>query len=75
MADHNTFGFPTLHYSPVFEWFSDLNVWHSDVHVNGFFKKLQVAFITYDRSVHFYTIPEGANQPTQLTVSDIDGEF
>ena len=34
----------------------------------------QVAFITYDRSVHFYQMVEGASQPTQLNVSDIDGE-
>ena len=35
----------------------------------------QVAFITYDRSVQFYAMPEGASQPTQLTVSDVDGMF
>ena len=34
----------------------------------------QVGFITYDRNVHFYSMPDGASQPTQLTVSDIDGE-
>ena len=35
----------------------------------------KVAFITYDRSVHFYQMVEGASQPTQLNVSDIDGEL
>ncbi len=34
----------------------------------------QIALITYDRSVHFYSMPEGSSQPTQLTVSDIDGK-
>ena len=36
--------------------------------------RTQVAFITYDRTVHFYQMPEGATQPTQLTVCDIDGK-
>lgn len=37
--------------------------------------RTQVAFITYDRSVHFYQMVEGSSQPTQLNVSDIEGEF
>lgn len=37
--------------------------------------RTQVAFITYDRSVHFYQMVEGASQPTQLNVSDIDDMF
>ena len=36
--------------------------------------RTQVSFITYDRTVHFYQMPDGATQPTQLTVCDIDGE-
>ena len=35
----------------------------------------QISFITYDRSVHFYSLPEGASQPTQLTVCDVDDIF
>ena len=34
-----------------------------------------MSFITYDRSVHFYSLPEGASQPTQLTVCDVDDVF
>lgn len=37
--------------------------------------RTQVAFLTYDRTVHFYQMPEGATQPTQLTVCDIDDMF
>ncbi len=34
----------------------------------------QVAFLAHDSAVHFYSMPDGASQPTQLTVSDVDGE-
>ena len=34
-----------------------------------------MSFITYDRAVHFYSLPEGASQPTQLTVCDVDDVF
>lgn len=37
--------------------------------------RTQIGFITYDRNVHFYSLPEGATQPTQLTVCDIDDMF
>merc|ERR1719336_2496426 len=37
--------------------------------------RTQVSFITYDRTVHFYQMPDGATQPTQLTVCDIDDMF
>lgn len=37
-------------------------------------KRTMIGFITYDRSVHFYSMPEGASQPTQLNVSDVEGE-
>ncbi|TRY80868.1 hypothetical protein TCAL_12910, partial [Tigriopus californicus] len=37
--------------------------------------RTQLAFLTYDRSVHFYSMPDGASQPTQLSVSDIDDMF
>jgi len=37
--------------------------------------RTQVAFITYDRTVQFYMMPDGASQPTQLTVCDIDDMF
>jgi hypothetical protein len=37
--------------------------------------RTQVGFITYDRVVHFYSLPDGATQPTQLTVCDIDGKL
>lgn len=37
--------------------------------------RTQVSFITYDRNVHFYSVPDGASQPTQLTVCDIDDMF
>ena len=39
------------------------------------FYNFKVSFITYDRSVHFYSLPEGASQPTQLTVCDVDDVF
>ena len=37
--------------------------------------RTQVGFITYDRVCHFYSLPDGATQPTQLTVCDIDDMF
>jgi len=37
--------------------------------------RTQVAFLTYDRAVHFYSMPDGASQPTQLTVSDVEDVF
>ena len=43
--------------------------------INMLYCYTQVSFITYDRSVHFYSMPEGASQPTQLTVSDVDDIF
>ena len=33
--------------------------------------RTQIGFITYDRMVHFYSMPEGATQPTQMTVCDV----
>lgn len=36
--------------------------------------RTQVAFITYDRSVHFYSMAEGSSQPMQLNVGDVDGK-
>ena len=43
--------------------------------INIIYVKFKVSFITYDRSVHFYSLPEGASQPTQLTVCDVDDVF
>merc|ERR1712223_381685 len=37
--------------------------------------RTQIGFITYDRVVHFYSMPEGATQPTQLTVCDVMDMF
>ena len=37
--------------------------------------RTQIGFITYDRNVHFYSLPEGAIQPTRLSVCDIDGKL
>ena len=37
--------------------------------------RTHIGFLTYDRVVHFYSLPDGATQPTQLTVCDIDGKF
>merc|ERR1719273_2983157 len=37
--------------------------------------RTHIGFITYDRVVHFYSLPDGATQPTQLTVCDIDDMF
>merc|ERR1712018_629063 len=36
---------------------------------------MQIGFITYDRVVHFYSMSDGATQPTQLTVCDIMDMF
>ena len=38
-------------------------------------KRTQISFITYDRTVQFYSMPDGSSQPTQLTVCDIDDMF
>merc|ERR1719464_927065 len=37
--------------------------------------RTHIGFLTYDRVVHFYSLPDGATQPTQLTVCDIDDMF
>jgi len=37
--------------------------------------RTQVGFITYNRSLQFYMIPEGASQASQLIVGDIDDVF
>ena len=37
--------------------------------------RFQVGFITYHRTLQFYQIVEGASQPTQLIVGDIDDVF
>jgi len=37
--------------------------------------RTQVGFITYDRTLQFYMIPEGASQASQLIVGDIDDIF
>ncbi len=37
--------------------------------------RTQVAFVAYDAAVHFYSMPEGASQPMQLTVGDVDDVF
>merc|ERR1719210_3080084 len=37
--------------------------------------RTQIGFITYDRVVHFYSMSDGATQPTQLTVCDIMDMF
>jgi protein transport protein SEC24 len=34
-----------------------------------------VAFITFDSSVHFYSLAENQSQPHQMVVVDIDGRF
>ncbi|XP_023336765.1 protein transport protein Sec24A, partial [Eurytemora carolleeae] len=37
--------------------------------------RTQVGFITYDRTLHFYMIPDGASQASQLIVGDVDDIF
>ncbi|XP_074647209.1 protein transport protein Sec24A-like [Tubulanus polymorphus] len=37
--------------------------------------RMQIGFITYDRSIHFYNLAEGLSQPQMLIVSDIDDVF
>lgn len=35
--------------------------------------RTQIGFITYDSSVHFYSLAEGLSQPQQMIVVDTDG--
>lgn len=37
--------------------------------------RTQVGFIAYNSAVHFYSIAEGYNQPHEITVLEVDGEF
>ncbi|KAM5170338.1 protein transport protein Sec24A [Mantella aurantiaca] len=37
--------------------------------------RTKVAFITYDSTIHFYSLQEGLSQPQMLVVSDIDDIF
>lgn len=37
--------------------------------------RTQIGFITFDTTIHFYSLAEGLNQPHQMIVSDIDGEW
>lgn len=37
--------------------------------------RTSVGFITYDSSVHFYSLAEGLSQPHQMVVVDIDGKI
>lgn len=37
--------------------------------------RTQVGFITFDRSLHFYSLSEGASQHQMFVVSDVDGKF
>lgn len=37
--------------------------------------RAQVGFIAFNSAVHFYNIAEGFNQPHEITVLEVDGEF
>ncbi|XP_018425462.1 PREDICTED: protein transport protein Sec24A isoform X1 [Nanorana parkeri] len=37
--------------------------------------RTKIAFITYDSTIHFYSLQEGLSQPQMLVVSDIDDVF
>jgi len=37
--------------------------------------RTSIGFITFDSSVHFYSLAEGMNTPQQMIVMDIDGTF
>lgn len=37
--------------------------------------RTQIGFIAYNSSVHFYSLSESFNQPHEITVLDVDGEW
>lgn len=37
--------------------------------------RTQVGFIAYNSELHFYGISEGYNQPHEMTITDIEGNF
>lgn len=37
--------------------------------------RTQVGFIAYNSELHFYGISEGYNQPHEMTVTDIEGNY
>ncbi|XP_013776662.1 protein transport protein Sec24A-like [Limulus polyphemus] len=37
--------------------------------------RTRIGFITFDRSVHFYDLSEGRNQPSMLVMSDVEDVF
>ena len=37
--------------------------------------RMQIGFLTFNQTVHFYRLNEGLSQPQMMIVSDIDGIF
>jgi protein transport protein SEC24 len=37
--------------------------------------RTQIGFVTFDRSLHFYSLSEGGAQHEMFVVSDVDGLF
>jgi len=47
-------------------------------HMSDFFRlpgntRTKIGFITFDSTIHFYSLQEGLSQPQMLIVSDIEG--
>ena len=36
--------------------------------------RMQIGFITFDRSLHFYNLSDEMSRPMMMVVSDVDGK-